>query len=103
MTVDIDNTKIMNDKRHLNAMSLIKAIKDPVIQDISDKNRYAVRSTKEGSYYEVIESKNIGWLCNCLDYVHVCTSNKDIYCKHIQTVQILKSQGKRFKKGVLNL
>lgn len=92
----------MNDKRHLNALALIKAISDPVIQDIKDKERFAVRSTKEGSYYEVIHSNNIGWLCNCMDFTQKCI-NTDVLCKHIQTVLILKKQNKKFKKGVLNL
>lgn len=93
----------MNEKRHLNALALIKAIKNPVIQDIKDKDRFAVRSTKEGTYYEVMCSEHIGWLCNCMDYVHVCTSNPDVYCKHIQTVQILQKQKQKFKKEELKI
>lgn len=99
----IDNVEILNEKRTLNALSLINEIGiKGIVQDISDKNRYAVQSSKTGSFYEVIKTNSIGFVCSCMDFTQL--GHLDGFrCKHIQAVQILKAQNKRIQKGVLNL
>lgn len=98
----VDNTEILNEKRKMNAYQLIENMtKDDIVQDIDDKNHYAVRSNKTGSYYEVM-FLNSGKYCSCIDYTMNC--DKDGFlCKHIFAILILKEQNKRIVKGVLNL
>jgi predicted nucleic acid-binding Zn finger protein len=96
----VDNIEILNEKRKINAYDLIKS-KTEIIQDINDKNRYAVESSKHGSYYEVM-FLNSGSYCSCMDYTFN-VEKEGFKCKHIQAIEILKCQNKRIQKGVLNL
>ena len=115
VTTIIDNPKIMNEQRRKNALKMLdnvqsKKLQDEngrilVIQDINNKNRFAVLACNGGSYYEVTRSKNMGFMCNCYDYVNKCTFIEGLQCKHIQLIRILKEERKRksLPKGVLKL
>jgi hypothetical protein len=98
----VDNTEILNDKRKINALSLINEIGlKGIVQDIDDTNRYAVQSGKTGSFYEVMFLKS-GSYCSCMDYTFN-VEKEGFKCKHIQAIEILKAQKTKFIKGVLNL
>lgn len=98
----VDNTEILNEKRKLNAYALIeKMTKDDIVQDIDDKDHFGVKSVKDGTYYEVMFLRS-GQYCNCKDYLFNC-DREGFKCKHIQAIEILKSQNKRIVKKVLNL
>ena len=98
----VDNTEILNEKRKMNAYALIEDMeKDSIVQDIDDKNRFAVRSTKKGSYYEVM-FLNAGKFCSCIDFT-MNTDKEGFQCKHIFAIEILKEENKRIQKGVLNI
>ena len=104
----------MNAKRRENALKLLETIKNHrgfkdnngrtiAIQDINDRNRFAVLASAGGSYYEVLKLK-IGYTCNCYDYVNKCTFIEGLQCKHVQLIRILKEEQKRrLPKGVLKL
>ena len=98
----VDNVEILNEKRKVNALAFIEDMdQDSIIQDLNDKNHYGVRSNKEGSYYEVMFLKTCSF-CGCKDFLFN-QEKEGFKCKHIIAIELLRSQNKRFKKGVLNL
>lgn len=103
--INVDNSKIMNDKRIHNAKDLLQQLSNdnPIIQDINDPQRYGVKSTKSGSYYEVFETNNIGWICNCPDYTIRCVESDKVKCKHIHAIRLMQKAKQTIPKGVLNL
>ena len=97
----VDNSEILNEKRKINAYKLLSEIENPIVEDIADKNRFAVRSGKTGTYYEVM-FLNAGTFCNCIDYTMNCDS-AGFKCKHIQAIEITKQENRKIPRGVLNL
>ena len=96
----IDNIEILNELRKINALTLLDQNIE-IVQDIDDKNHYAVQSGKDGSFYEVM-FLNMGSFCGCKDFLFF-GDKKGFKCKHIQAIEILREQKKHIKKGVLNL
>lgn len=98
----VDNTEILNEKRRFNAFKLLDEITEKgITQDISDKNHYAVMSSKTGTYYEV-SFLNSGKWCSCMDF-SMFGHLENFKCKHIFSVEILKEQKKTIQKGVLKI
>lgn len=100
----INNVEILNKTRYTNAIKLLEEL-DPdgaIVMDIEDRNRFAVKSSKTGAYYEVMFLRT-GKFCSCMDYTmkgHI----EGFKCKHIQAVEILKADKTiKIQKGNLNL
>lgn len=57
-----------------------------------DERTYYVKGSQEEPYM-VYNSSNIGWCCDCLDYV---MGNKN--CKHISQIRAIKSEAAAITK-----
>jgi len=47
------------------------------------KDDYLVKSQVSGRYYHVRKSANLGWVCECPDFM-----NRRVQCKHIYAVKM---------------